>query len=268
MANDKGKSTYQDLLAGIDKLNKEETSKIYVISAGKSVPFKPLSVKQQKAILSSGVSTKLESLAFTNSVNEIILDCCEDKGMNILITDRNFILIQMRAASLGDNLKVSDDDGKDHEVDLKKHIDICLQKFGPESVKSEFIVDVDSVSIKCNVPTLQQDTSINKQFTKKAKQVNGDDKRMELTDVIGDLFVYEVIKYINHITIGEAEVDFTSGISIQQTLQVFESMPMKVSGAMTEKIKLMREVSDSVSETEQTPKDVDIPLDASLFAAN
>ena len=87
MSNAKPKSTYKDLLAGIEKLNQQEVSDVYVMSAGKTVPFHPLSVKQQKTILSTGVDTELESLSSTNNINSVIMKNCTDPDLNILITD-------------------------------------------------------------------------------------------------------------------------------------------------------------------------------------
>ena len=263
MSEQKKPSSYKDLLAGIEELNRKETSDIHIISMKKTFPFKPLSVKQQKKIMSAGVDTDIESLSFANVLNEIIAENCINTGVSILVTDRPFILLQLRACSMGGELVVTEDD-KEYKIDLNKHIKDCLIKVRDGS-SANFEVKVDEVKIKCTVPTIGDDTTINKQFTKKAKKSKTDESPLELTDVIGDLYVHEIVKYLKEISVGEHVVNLNEGVSVHQKLEVFESLPMRVSNEISKKVRTARKLSDSVLEHESLPDDTTLPLDATLF---
>lgn len=259
------KAPYKDLLADIQKLNEQDFFKVFVPSAGKSVLFAPLTVKQQKAILSGGVDTKIENLTFTNTLNDIILENCTDKSLRISVLDRTSIILQLRHNTLGDSLIVTDDDGDDHVIDLKQHLKECQQhKFDKKSLN--FSVSESGVTIACTVPTLQVDTTFNKNFTKKIKKnTKKDQENIGLTDLIGDIYVYELVKYIDTLTINENVADFRSVLSFQQMIELFEGLPMKVSKVLVDKIKEVREYDNKMVESDQLPDDTSITIDASMF---
>lgn len=256
-------SSYKDLLAGIQELNKKETCDVYVISAKKTIKFSPLSVKQQKDMMSSGIDTDIESLSFTNTVNDVITENNTEKGVPIRVTDRSFILLQLRLNSVGEKLVVTEEN-KDYEINLKQHVEKCIKELkAPGNTK--FNVSLDSIDIQCEVPILKTDTKINKQFTKNAQKTKDKQSPLELTDVIGDMYVHEIIKYIKQIKVGQHRVEFDDSVSLHQKLQVFESFPMKVSTEVGNKIRAARKIGDSVLEHDSLPEDVTLPIDASLF---
>ena len=256
-------STYKDLLTGIQELNQQETTDVYVISAKQKVKFAPLSVKQQKNIMSSGIDTDIESLSFTNTLNDIILENITEKHIPVHVTDRSFILLQLRLNSVGSDLIVTEEE-KDYSINLKKHITSCTTKL-KSPPNPQFSVKVDSIEITCQVPALNVDTNINKQFTKTAKKSKDGQSPLALTDVIGDLYVHEIIKYITRIKVGEHVVEFDDSVSLQQKLQVFESFPMRVSTEIGNSIRSARKLGDSVLEHDDLPEGTTLPIDASLF---
>ena len=85
-------SSYKNLLASINELNSKDTLNVYVPSTGKDVPFSPLTVKQQKLLLSSSVDTDFENLSFMNTINDIILTNCKQNA-RILTTDKPLIVL-------------------------------------------------------------------------------------------------------------------------------------------------------------------------------
>ena len=54
-------SSYKNLLASINELNNKDTLSVYVPSVGSDMPFAPLTVKQQKLLLSSSVIQTLKT---------------------------------------------------------------------------------------------------------------------------------------------------------------------------------------------------------------
>lgn len=261
--SDNKKSNFKNLLESIDQLNAVDTHELFVPSTGTSVPFSPLTVKQQKQLLSSGVDMEVENLSFGNTMNDVIQANCK-QDVQLLVGDRTLIALQLRNKCVGNKLIVNESDELTHEINLDQHIRKCINQHKP--LVREFDVIVDGVTISCEHPTLKLDTDYNKQFTKSVKKQSGD-KEIKLTDIVGDIYVYELIKYIKTISIGESFMEFDKNVSITQKIEVFESLPMRISTTLAEKIKTAREFENICVESDLLPTDVTISVDASLFTS-
>jgi hypothetical protein len=84
---------------------------------------------------------------------------------------------------------------------------------------------------------------------------------IRLTDVIGDIYIHEMVKYVNDIEIGDQSININE-ISVVQAIEIFESLPMSASLKVSEKIKDLRNSENATLDVED---DVQIPFDASLF---
>lgn len=258
--SNKQNSPYKNLLAGIEQLNANETQELYVPSAGRSLPFTPLTVKQQKLLLSGGVDVKVENMTYTNTLNSIVQENCK-QSIDLKVYDRALLALQLRCKSNGDVLTVEHDDKK-YQVDLSKHIKICTNTLTPP--EDNFDVDCDSVRITCTYPTMKRDIEINKYFTKATQNKNKD--QLELTDMIGNIYVHELVKFIDTIIIGDTAVSVHE-MSTEQSIRVFESLPMSVSEKLAKKIKQVRKYESSCVESENLPDGVVIPTDVGLFTS-
>ena len=84
--------------------------------------------------------------------------------------------------------------------------------------------------------------------------------------MIGELYVHEIVKYITTVTIGENVLDMTQGnVPIESLVAVFESMPMSVSKAITQRIKKARKPELKALEHATLPSGDTITLDSTLF---
>ena len=255
-------SSYKNLLASINELNSKDTLNVYVPSTGKDIPFSPLTVKQQKLLLSSSVDTDFENLSFMNTVNDIILTNCKQKT-RILTTDKPLIVLQLRQHAIGDILKIEEDDVI-HEINLNDHITSCkrLDASPPENLE----IDHDIIKITCHIPDIPTDTKYNRQFTKKVQKPKSKEK-LKVTDVIGDIYVSELVKYIQAIIIGEDVVTPGVDVNISDMVNVFESLPMQVSNKLAALVKETRKFEIACLTPESLPEGVSISIDASLFTA-
>ena len=59
--NVEAKAGFKEILSSIDDLNRKNLVSVYIPTFNESVMFKPLTVKQQKMILSSGVDMEVEN---------------------------------------------------------------------------------------------------------------------------------------------------------------------------------------------------------------
>ena len=93
-------------LSKLDELNKE-VIKVYLPSRKKTIEVRPLTLKQQKDLISSVLDGLKGSLDFSKTVNKVIVD---NTGISDLkIYDKIPILVGLRKSSLGDEVKVDDE---------------------------------------------------------------------------------------------------------------------------------------------------------------
>lgn len=255
-------SSYKNILASINELNNKDTVNVYVPSANKEIPFAPLAVKQQKLLLSSSVDTDFENLSFMNTINDIISTNCK-QPTSILTSDKPLIVLQLRRQAIGDKLTITnDDDGTEHKIDLNDHIARCRNL--DSTPQNNLEVEHDVIKISCAVPDLQTDTKYNKQFTKKVKVPKSKEK-LKVTDIIGDIYVSELVKYIQTITIEENVVTPGVDINLSDMINLFEQLPMSVSNKLAEVVKTAREFEIKCLTPESLPEGLSISIDAGLF---
>jgi hypothetical protein len=255
---------YKQILASISELSKQQIVDIYIPSINDSLSFKPLTVKQQKLILSSGVDTEIENLTFSNTMNNIILENCLGSPSKIKTTDKPAILLQLRKKAVGNTLTVTTQEAE-YKIDIDQHIE-NIKKLADSEIESTFKLTVEGVEINGSVPDLKTDTKYNKQFTKKIK--NNNKNKLNLTDVVGDIYIHEMVKYVKTISIGDNTIDIDDNITVEQVVNVFESLPMIISNKIADNIKKMRELEVATLSNDVLPEDVQIPLDASIFTSD
>ena len=255
-------SSYKNLLASINELNNKESLGVFVPSTGNEVQFSPLTVKQQKLLLSSSVDTDFENLSFMNAVNNIITTNCK-QNIRILTTDKPLIILQLRQQAIGDKLKIVEGDNT-YEINLPDHINAC--KLLDASTPDNLEIEHDIIKIICSIPDITTDTKYNKQFTKKVQKPKSKEK-LKVTDIIGDIYVSELVKYIYSINIGEDTVTPGVDVNISDMIDVFESLPMQVSNKLAALVKDTRSFEISCLTPESLPEGVSISIDAGLFTA-
>ena len=257
-------TNFKDMLSTISKLNQQQVQDIYVPSIDKEISFNPLSIKQQKAILSSGVDVDIESMSFSNTMNDIIKENCLNKAVKILAVDRPLILLQLRQKSLGNILKITDTNDTEYRIDLDKHINRVRNR--QINITNNFKVESNNITVSCVAPDLDTDTKYNKQFTRSVKKSNN--SKLKLNDVIGDIYVFEMIKYVESVTAMEDTFVVDDKVQVSNLVNLFESLPIGISSELAEAIKTSREIENASVTCDELPEDLNIPIDASIFTTD
>jgi len=255
------KNSYKNLLANISQLNAGDAVTVYVPSIQNNLQFSPLTVKQQKQLLASSVDTEFENLSFMNTLSEIIISNCKSNS-TLLLVDKPLIALQLRAHALGNVLTVDGDNQDKHAVDLEAHIKNVISSLTPIAEEPPTMTH-GPVTITCRIPDLKKDIQYNKQFTKKVKKPGG--AKLKMTDVIGDVYVSELVKFIHTVTVGEDMIDVDEGVSPAQVVDIFENLPMQVSSKLAEAVKTCRTIEEESITCAELPDGITIPIDASLF---
>lgn len=210
----------------LKKLAELETDfKVYLPSLGKEVETSPLTLKQQKDIISTTGDAR-GSLQFTRTLNEAILKNVKVK--ELYPYDRVPIIIQLRKHALGDKV-IADDYEFISLKDLIKNFKNKKVKF----IKAKEAT-VDSLKLKLKIPTLKEETEIIDSCILELEKTDPED----ISATVGTVYIFELIKYIESITIDDSVVAFNA-LKVQDRVNIIEKLPLQVYNQLVEFLRQM-----------------------------
>lgn len=241
------------ILSKLKDYNNTNLVTVYVPSADKEMQFRPLSVKQQKDLIKSGLDGALGGLTISNIIGEIILSNSVEK-YNFLVTDKIPILLALRRQAFGNIFILKDEDSESvFDLDLILKNDLKYSNLTQVEIKLENT----EVSSHVDVINIEDDIKINNFQLEKLKK----NKDGEISDTVGSLFIYEIVKFVTKIIIGSDELDLTA-LPIKERLSVIESVPVTLNNNILDYIqKFRKEELNYVTIDGKT-----LPIDARLFA--
>tara|TARA_R100000951_G_scaffold111396_2_gene110386 strand:- start:41967 stop:42644 length:678 start_codon:yes stop_codon:yes gene_type:complete len=201
-----------------------------------AISIAPLTIAQQKKIISTSAKGVHSGVYLANVLNDIIRTNT-DADINIL--DRVPIIVALRFEAFGTVVN-------DFDFGV-----IDLEHKGP-SYPSTTEVTAGGVNFTVKIPNLANDTAINRFLIDEIEK----DKEGDLGSVVGSMYVYEVVRFIDIID-GQ---DFNS-FSIRDRVDFVEQLPAHVVNSVLEVIKSVR-VEERVY---NTLGDKSFDLDATFF---
>jgi predicted nucleic-acid-binding protein len=249
-------------LTSLDKLKQIVSSEIvesYIPSTGATAKFYPLNIKQQKEIIKTAVDGLLASLTFSIATNDIIkTNAIEQK--DYLVTDKPLILLNLRRKSVGDTVTLTKED-KEFKTTITS---ITTNANTPTSFDHPPLTEGD-ISLTTKIPTLSEDTKINLEVKKLFDKFKDEQK---LSEVIGELFVIELIKYVKEINFKSGtdiiKIDFNT-LSFDQKLKTFETLPMSLNYKLVKYVTSTRETELKLLEVVDGQEKYNITIDSAFF---
>jgi hypothetical protein len=241
------------ILSKLKDYNNTNLVTVYVPSADKEMQFRPLSVKQQKDLIKSGLDGTLGGITISNIIGEVILTNSVEKH-NFLVTDKIPILLALRKLSVGNLFILKEDD-----VQTTFNLDLILKNDLKYSNLTQVEIKLENTEVSSHVDVIniEDDIKINNFQLEKLKK----NKDTEISDTVGSLFIYEIVKFVTKIIIGADELDLTS-LPIKERLSVIESVPVTLNNNILDYIqKFRKEELNYVTIDGKT-----LPVDARLFA--
>tara|TARA_R110000851_G_scaffold2299_2_gene9032 strand:+ start:1170 stop:1913 length:744 start_codon:yes stop_codon:yes gene_type:complete len=235
----------------LDKLSSLKNDfKVYVPSVKKEVVASPITLKQQKDIISTTVNGVLGALQFTETINNVILDNVE--GSDFFAFDRVPIILGLRCHSLGDNVKVANDEIVSIKPNLKK---------AKKSVKFKLVdkVTIDTIKIDLRIPTLVEENQIIKKCILEIDKI----KSESLSEAMGLIYIFELIKHIDSVTVDDQTIIFND-LKVLDRVKIVEQLPLE----LYEKITIFLQETSEFDKYVLSVEDTSITLDATLFDAS
>ena len=237
------KNQLQDFLDVLEKCE-EKTISVKVTSED-NVSVTPLSFKQQKTLITTGLDGISGVMVFIKNLNEIILGNCNVDDLKIY--DRVPIVLALRK-NLSDK-KIEKDE---HKID----VDDLINQFKKFDLDETKVIDADNYTINLRIPTLKQENKLLSICIEDLKKVSNDNIGKNVSLILS----YEIPKFIESITFGENIIKFDD-IPISEKTKIMDKLPANVTNSITEYILKIREYDEMLL----THSGVTVDIDSSFF---
>jgi len=232
----------------LDKLEKINDEKIgvYIPSIKKEINTTPLTLKQQKDLIAATLDGVKGLLNFNKTLNKIILQNTDNTSFKIY--DKFPFVIHLRKQALGSKIKQNDT-----IIDLNKVL--ANIKKTPFNIKDEHSVTLKSLKVGLKIPTLEEENII---LAKGEQDVIVEEDSTK--EGVGMLYMLEIIKYIDSLTIDEEIIEF-SKITINDRIKLIEQLPLSMYTEISSYIENINKYLNDIL----TVDEVMVSIDATFF---
>ena len=230
----------------LEVLGKEFSKNLKVeVTSQKNLEVKPMSFKQQKAIITSGLNGLVGAMTFIKNINDTII---ENTGVdNLKIYDRMPIILALRQ-NLFDKKIVSDD----VEIDIADLIKNFTKFDGIDKLE----IEGEGFSLKLRIPTLVEEN----RFTTECIEMIKKTKTEDLGENASIIISYEIPKFLESVTFKDNTIDISS-LSFKNVNSIIDNLPASITNKITDFILKVREYDEKLL----TINDVTIDVDYSFF---
>lgn len=222
------KESLNSLIENLDEINKQNTASILVPSAGTEMKFSLFNVSQYKELLKSafeGYNGVINSgIIFNNIIKD---NCLEDH--EFLLTDKSYILTQLRKESVGDKYTYND---KEYTLSSLPEPDFDFTY--------ESDIEYNGVCVHMSIPTLHRDTIVSKKLITELNKLTESQKE---TDAVNLVLTHEIVKFVNWVEIGDTKFEFDD-FNLYDSKKVVDSLPLKLNNMIIEAISEFKKVEE------------------------
>ena len=244
-------SNAKSFLSKLKDINDSNTVDVKLLSSGKTATFKLASVSQQKELIRTAFDGVDGVITRSNAINKLVEDNLVGEA-EILIVDKPAILVALRKASIGSDIKVED---KVYSLDN-------IPTIKKSEVKLTDTIEHDGITVELKVPNLTVDTEINKKLaTEFGKLQEIEEKIKQSIDIVVS---YESAKYIDSISVEDEKIVFED-LSVFERNEIVNNLPLSIGNKIVDFIGEVKAVADKALTVD---KEVVIEIDASFLSAD
>jgi len=234
----------------LDKIQelKDVKSKVHILSTGKSVECSSLTFKQQKDLISTIADGSIGSLKFQKIVNDIII--ANTGNGDLKVTDKLPIIVKLRIDSIGKIYKF--DETEINLEDILKTVQTL--KFKTASKLN------GAVEVELEVPSLAQENKVIQTAIDAVKK----DNDSELGKSIGNIYTYEIVKYIKSVNFDGQSITFQD-IPIKDRFKIVDNLPLSINKDIITFIQDIKTAEVDVLTVNVDGNEKTIDIDVSFF---
>lgn len=225
-------SDIKQFIQQLETIADGEVVDIFVPSAKRKSKFRALTVKQHKEIIKTVMEGFDGSIKTPVTFNNILKENALDKGLELKLYDRNHILVELRKATIGETVKISD-----NTFNLND-----LPKFNFD-YDGDPKIEYKNISVELEIPTLEKDTHLTEKSVFEFAKISSEDKKVK--DSVNILLTFEIIKFIKQVKIGELIINFDK-LSLHEKKSIVEAFPLKLNNSIIDYISKYKEYEQSL----------------------
>lgn len=212
---------------------------------GTEVNLKPLSFKQQKLLITSGLNGVAGVLSFLKNLNDILIENTGDDSLKVY--HKIPLVIHLKKA-------ISNADIVRDDVTIK--IEDIIKNIKPFTQKETEVIDVGEFSINLKIPTLKDENKIISACIEDIKRVTSDD----ISKNVSLIMSYELPKFIESIQFGDQTLIFKE-LSMQDRYKIIDNLPASITASISNFISNIRQYEEEI----MTVDGITIDIDSSFF---
>ena len=207
-----------NLISELKNISASNLIEIFIPSLKSTRSFNQLNAKQLKDCFKHSVDGAVAGVNLQNTLTDIINNnSTTSEQYNVI--DRTQIAVHLRANALGN---------KYNEFDLTTLLDQNINV-----IESKTINYKDVISIDISTPLINIDKAVNASHLESLKQ------QEQLSDIIGELYIYEIVKFIQAVRINDEDIKWNE-LKITEQRKVVDNFPAQLNSEILRYIKLVR----------------------------
>ena len=241
-----------DVKTFLEKIQEIEadTVQVYIPSKHKTFKSKTLTFKQQKDIISTIADGSSGILKFHKIINDILIENVGNVGL--VVSDKIPAILAIRNASVGSNLR---QDGSN--IDLSTALQSISSVEYPTSKEFE---SAKGLKITLESPSLAEESKVIQSAIESLKR----SKQDVTSKTVGDIYVYEIIKFVKSIQMGEDTINF-SEIPISSRVEIINSLPILTNKEIISFIQNIKEIDRKVLTFNVNGETLYVDMDVNFF---
>ncbi len=206
-------SNVKSFIDELKQLSNSDHFSVFVPSLNKEIKFRAFSVKQHKDLMKSALDGVEGSLKMYNIFNDIISSNSLEP-VKFSVYDRTKILVDLRKQCISEFVTISDAEYNLNDLPEFNFTFDRSQKFKYKKISADV-----------SLPSLEVDSNITEKSVVEFSKFSSEDKK--IGNSLSILLVYELMKYINTITMDDVTLDF-SEINTVDKKAIIDNLPLKL----------------------------------------
>jgi hypothetical protein len=215
------------------------------LTDGSVVKCKSLTTAQLKDLIKAVVDSPITQSRFNSAATKIFKDSVVlHSGYTPTVVDRLLFLIETRINSISSTIALTNSDNIQVDVDLNKvKMELLNSIKEKQSLFHVKTFEEGKFSLAVATPTLFVEEQLNEEIYT-TFDLDVTDKE-SIRNVIADMFVYEIAKYISSLTLdGTNTLDFTK-TSFQERVNVLQRLPVTLTQKVVEYVEKQKSLLDN-----------------------
>jgi hypothetical protein len=209
------------------------------------VELRPLSFKQQKLLITSGLNGVAGVLSFLKILNDILIENTGNEDLKVY--HKIPLVLHLKNA-------ISNADLVRNDTVIK--MDDIIKNIKPFNQKDTAVVEGNGFSINLKIPTLKDENKIISACIEEIRKTTVDDIGKNVSLIMS----YELPKFIESITFGTETLIFKE-LSMSERSKIIDNLPADVTANISNFISIVRQYEEDI----MTVDGITVDIDSSFF---